>query len=295
VPGLALELALPERRPSREKFDRAARSFGSASFIHDEARRRLLERLEAFPLEVGHYVDVGSGLGQGAQALAQRYAPAQVIALDSSLSMLRHAHAGRFLRVGGEAERLPFADASVALLFANLVLPWTRPEALFAEARRVLTPRGLLVFSTFGPDSLQELRRAWARTDDAIHVHAFWDGQTLGDLAVQAGLEEPVLDVDRIKVSYTGLGAAIRDLRAAGATNTAGGRRRGLTGRGRWSRFVDTLWRDQGEGEQGRLQLTVELVYGHAFGAAAGPRPGADGEVRVPIAAIGRRGPGAQG
>jgi malonyl-CoA O-methyltransferase len=165
-----------------------------------------------------------------------------------------------------------------------------RPEALFAEARRVLRPEGVLVFSTLGPDTLQELRQAWRKADDAIHVHACWDMATLGDLAVRAGLEEPVLDVDRIRVSYTELSHAIRDLRACGATNTAAGRRRGLTGRGRWHRFAEALWEERQTGGAQRLHLTVELIFGQAFGSRRGDKAAAGGEVAVPIARIGRVG-----
>jgi malonyl-CoA O-methyltransferase len=288
--GIAAELALPELKAARAKFDGAARSFTSASFLHDEARRRLLERLVAFRIGEGCFVDLGAGLGYGAAALSRMYPSARVLALDASLPMLGQATPGPYTRLGGELERLPLRDHSVELLFANLVLPWTRPEALFAEARRVLAPSGVLVFSTLGPDTLQELRRAWLRTDEAVHVHAFWDMQTLGDLAVRAGLEEPVLDVDRIRVSYSSLSGAIRDLRACGATNSAGGRRRGLTGRGRWQHFVEALWRDQGAGEQGRLQLTVELIFGQAFGSRAQSRIESGGEVLVPVESLGRRG-----
>jgi malonyl-CoA O-methyltransferase len=289
MPGQAVELALPEAGTARRKFNRAALTLASASFIHDEARRRLLERLAAFRIVDGIFVDLGTGLGHGAAALARACPEARVIALDASLPMLQQVQPGPAARLGAEAERLPLPDRSVALLFANLLLPWMRPEALFAEARRVLTPGGLLLFSTFGPETLGELRRAWARSDQAIHVHALWDMHTLGDLAVAAGLEEPVLDVDRIEVSYAGLSGAIRDLRACGATNSAGGRRRGLTGRGCWSRFVDALWRDQGAGEQGRLRLTVELIFGQAFGSSARQRPLPGGEIAVPIDAITRR------
>jgi malonyl-CoA O-methyltransferase len=156
----------------------------------------------------------------------------------------------------------------------------------------VLAPEGVVLFSTFGPETLGELRRAWSGVDAAIHVHAFWDVQTIGDLAVAAGLEEPVLDVDRIGVTYGELSSVVRDLRACGATNTAPGRRRGLMGRSTWQRFVEALWRDQGEGRSGRLHLTVELIMGQAFGSRAASRRGPGGEVVVPLDALGRR-PGA--
>jgi malonyl-CoA O-methyltransferase len=277
---LAAELALPEAGASRFRFDQAARSFASASFIHDEARRRLLERMGAIRIHSGTFIDLGSALGSGALALGERFPDARIVAVDSSREMLRRSVAGDYAKLVGDAARLPFPDRSVELIFANMVLPWTRPDRFFSEARRVLTAGGVVMFSTLGPDSLKELRAAWLRDDDAIHVHGFFDVQTLGDLAVGAGLEEPVLDVDRIKVSYSELSAAIRDLRATGSTNTAGGRRRGLTGRGRWHRFVEALWQDQGEG---RLSLTMELIFGQAFGATGVSTVGADGEILVPV------------
>jgi malonyl-CoA O-methyltransferase len=285
----AAELALPEASSSRLRFGRAARSFASACFIHDEARRRLLTRLDGIKIVPGTIVDLGSALGHSAAELARRFPDSSVIAIDSSHEMLRHSVAGNFAKLAGDAARLPFPDRSIDLLFANLVLPWTLPDALFAEARRVLRPTGLLVFSSFGPDSLSELRQAWARADDAVHVHAFFDGQILGDLLLGAGLEEPVLDVDRLQVSYAELSGVIRDLRACGATNTAGGRRRGLMGRGRWQRFVEALWRDQGAGRDGRLSLTVELVFGQAFGAERiTSKSRQTGEILVPLDQIKR-------
>jgi malonyl-CoA O-methyltransferase len=289
MPAIALERALPDPGQCRRGFDRAAPSFASASFVHDEARRSLLARLAGFRIAPGTLVDLGSALGHGAAALAALYPGARVVAVDSSREMLRRAVVGEFARVVGDAAQLPLPAASVDLLFANLLLPWTRPETLFAEARRVLKAEGVLVFSTLGPDTLQELRQAWRKADDALHVHAFWDMATLGDLAVRAGLEEPVLDVDRIRVSYTELSHAIRDLRACGATNTAAGRRRGLTGRGRWHRFAEALWEERQTGGRQRLHLTVELVFGQAFGSRSGGLATGTGEVAIPLSRLARR------
>ncbi len=279
----AAELALPETSSSRERFDRAARTFQSASFVHDEARRRLLDRLDGLKIESGTIVDLGSALGQSAAELSRKFPDARVVAFDSSPEMLKHSVPGEYARLAGDVVRLPFPDRSIDLLFANLVLPWAMPDALFAEAKRVLSSTGVILFSTLGPDSLNELRRAWALADEAVHVHAFFDVQTLGDLVQHAQLEEPVLDVDRIQVSYGELSAVIRDLRACGATNTAGGRRRSLMGRGRWQRFVEALWRDQGEGREGRLSLTVELIFGQAFGVSRGSKRTENDEFLVPI------------
>ena len=286
--SLSLDDALPETRAARRAFDRALQ-FESACFIHDEARARLLARLEVVRLTPAVAVDLGCATGRGAAALAARYPTARVLGIDSSRGMLRTAAAstGEAVRlIAGDATALPLRAASVELVLANLVLPSCRPERLFAEAARVLTEGGALMFATLGPDSLQEVRAAFAAVDDRIHVHAAFDMHDLGDLALAAGLAEPVLDVDRIDVTYADVAGLVRDLRAVGAINVAGGRRRTLTGRRRWGRFVERLPRNI----DGRFAVTVELILGQAWGRApvARPRSGSS-EIRVPIERIRRR------
>jgi malonyl-CoA O-methyltransferase len=286
--SLSLDDALPETRAARRAFDRAL-GFDSACFIHDEARGRLLERLELVRLTPSVAVDLGCATGRGAAALAVRYPDARVLAVDSSVAMLRAtaAAAPAAVRVlGGDAASLPLRDGCVDLVLANLVLPWCRPERLFAEAARVLAAGGALLFATVGPDSLQEVRVAFGAVDDRIHVHAAFDMHDLGDLALAAGLAEPVLDVDRLEVTYADLGGLVRDLRAMGAINVAGGRRRNLTGRRRWGRFIEQL----PHCADGRLAVTVELILGQAWGR--GPREKSrpvSSEIRVPVAHIKRR------
>ena len=286
--SLSLDDALPETRAARRAFDRA-REFESACFIHDEARARLLARLDVVRLVPAVAVDLGCATGRGAAALAARYPAARVLGIDSSRGMLRAAAAAggdAAQLVAGDATALPLRAASVELVLANLVLPWCRPERLFAEAARVLTDGGALMFATLGPDSLQEVRFAFAAVDDRIHVHAAFDMHDLGDLAMAAGLAEPVLDVDRLEVTYADVAGLVRDLRAVGAVNVAGARRRTLTGRRRWGRFVERLPLDP----DGRLRVTVELILGQAWGRGPVARPPAgSNEIRVPVERIRRR------
>lgn len=286
------EIAFPERRAARRAFDEAVDRFDEACFVHDETRRRLLERLEYVRLDPRLAVDLGCATGRGARALAERYEHARVIAVDSSIAMARRATElapdPRISAVGGSAEAMPLADRSADLILANLLLPWTRPQLVFAEAARVLAEGGLLLMATLGPDSLQEIRRAWARVDREIHVHAAFDMHDLGDLALAAGLADPVMDTDRIEVTYADLRSAVRDLRACGAINVAAGRRRALTGPRRWRAFEARLW-EQAAGE--RLRITVELVLGQAWGRGqpARKRPRGPSEVAVAVEQIGRR------
>jgi malonyl-CoA O-methyltransferase len=291
--SVSLDSALPESRATRRSFDRATR-FDDASFIHDETRRRLLERLDLFDLEPRIAVDLGCATGRGALALAGRYPATRVLAIDSSAGMLRVARANAaaissVAVLGGDAERLPLGDQSVQLVLANLVLPWCRPPTLFAEAARVLEADGLLLFATLGPDSLKELRAAWGAVDSALHVHAAFDLHDIGDLALTAGLAEPVIDVDRLEVTYSSVARLVDDLRSCAAVNVAAGRRRGLTGRRRWHAFERAL---VGGGNAARFAITLELVLGQAWGRGprAARRGEGSGEIAVPLASLRRRG-----
>jgi malonyl-CoA O-methyltransferase len=188
----------------------------------------LLERLDLVLLEPTVAVDLGCATGRGAAGLAARYPGARVLAVDSSQRMLRAAAAGAAQGVrilGGDAVALPLRAASVDLLLASLVLPWCRPDRLFAEAARVLTDGGELLFATLGPDSLQEIRAAFAAVDDRIHVHAAFDMHDLGDLAMAAGLAEPC-STSGLAVTYADVAGLVRDLRAVGAASPAGGAER---------------------------------------------------------------------
>ncbi len=256
--------ALPDPAAARRAFDRAAATFAAASVVHDEARNRLLERLDFVRISPRVAVDLGAGRGDGAARLRERYPAARVLAVDTSLRMLAAVRDRTGIHaLGGDAEHLPLQVGQVDLILANMLLPWSRPDAVFREAARSLTGGGLFLFSTLGPDTLHEVRRAWHAADDAVHVHAFFDMHDLGDLAVASGLAEPVVDVDRLELTYRDVDSLIRDLRASGAVNVAAGRRRSLTGRHRWARFTETLAASK---RNGRIPVTIELILGHAWG-----------------------------
>ena len=265
----------------RRRFDEAAATFDGAAILHAEARSRLLERLTLFKLKPERVLDIGAATGAGSAALAALYPSAQVFAVDASLPMARRAatNAPGATALAGDAHELPIESHSVDLVFANLLLPWVEPDRALAEFARVLRRDGLALFTTFGPDTLVELRHAWGAVDDKIHVHGFIDMHDLGDLTARAGLSEPVMDVDRLQMRYSSLEGLIADLRGTGAVNSAAGRPTGLTGRGRWQAFEAALHASAGAEP---LAVTVELVFGQAWstGGQATPLP-ADGVARI--------------
>jgi malonyl-CoA O-methyltransferase len=277
------ESALPEKRRVRRSFERAARRYDAAAFLQREIGTRLLAHLDPVRIAPARIVDLGSGTGLFFAPLARRYPQADLVAIDLAFDMLavaaerlpwwkRALGARAPGLVCADAERLPLAGASCELAFSNLTLQWCRPEAVFAEVARVLATGGLFLFSTFGPDTLKELRAAFAAVDGDAHVNTFVDMHDLGDGLVAAGFADPVMEMETLTLEYASVEAVARDLKAIGAHNALPNRPRGLSGRRRWARMVE---RYEAMRRDGALPATFEVLYGHAWRAA--PRRIADG------------------
>jgi malonyl-CoA O-methyltransferase len=269
--GYALDI-----RSLRRAFDRAATGYDAAAVLQADVREELLKRLDLVAIQPAVVLDAGAGTGRAARALKKRYAKATVLALDSSLPMLRVAAAQRswlrpFVRLCADAQQLPLRTESVDLIVSNLMLQWCDPDAVFAEFRRVLTPAGLLCFSTLGPDTLRELRRAWREADSGHHVGQFFDMHDLGDALVRAGFAAPVLDVERLTLRYLDVRGVAADLKGTGAHNAAAGRAKGLTGRRKFAAMQSAYERFR---EDGRLPATYEVVFAHAWVPATSRRVG---------------------
>lgn len=251
----------------RRSFDRAAHSYDSAAIVHREVRENLLQRLELTRLEPNVVLDAGAGTGHASRALKRRYPKALVVALDSSRGMLAVAARQRswlrpFERVCADAELLPLGEGSVDLIVSNLMLQWCNPDAVFAEFRRVLKANGLLSFSSFGPDTLRELRAAWREVDSHSHVHRFIDMHDLGDALVRSGFAAPVLDVERFTLSYLDVHKVAADLKATGAHNATAGRAKGLTSKLKFAAMQAAYEKFR---QDGRLPATFEVVFAHAW------------------------------
>jgi malonyl-CoA O-methyltransferase len=249
---------------------------GQADFVSREAERRLLERLSLVRLQPAAILDLGCGQGLGLSALAQRYPQARLYGCDIAPEMLLRATQtlrpvsrgwlARFARpspgapvslFGADVASIPLKASSIDLLWSNLALPWIpNPQAAFDEWHRVIRPQGLLSFTALGVDSLIELRRAGAK------MAPFPDMHDLGDLLVAAGFAEPVMDVERMVLTYRDAQALLDDVRALGG-NALRSRFRGLGSRARKQRWLQAL--ESGRGADGLLRLTIELVFGHAW------------------------------
>ncbi|MGE8279263.1 MAG: malonyl-ACP O-methyltransferase BioC [Stenotrophomonas sp.] len=285
--------SLFDRNHVRRAFARAASSYHAAAVLQQEVAKRLLESLDYLEdRQPAVVLDVGSGPGHSTAAMKKRWPKAQVIALDLAQPMLVEAkkQAGwwrPFSRVCADARALPLADNSVDVIFSNLCLQWVEDlPAVFAGFRRVLKPGGLLVCSTFGHDTLVELRSAFAQADDTAHVSRFVQIAQFGDALLAAGFRDPVLDRDMFTLTYDDLPALMRELKAIGATNAMTERRHTLTGRGRFaaaSAAYEPLRR-----ADGKLPSSWEVIYAHAWAPAPGApiREHGHDVASVPLSAI---------
>jgi len=258
-------------RDLRRRFDNAAASFDSADFVHTVTRDGLFDRLVPVVVDAKRVLDLGSATGRAGPQLRKHFGGAHIVSLDISRNMLSKSRRKRswysFSRssfVQACASALPFNDQSIDFVFSNLLLPFVdNPELVFEEVARVLQKGGLFAFATLGPDSLLEIRQAWSRVDDHVHVNRFLDMHDIGDALVRSGLRDPVLDVDRLSVQYADVNRLFGDLTSVGARNSLQQRDRSLLGKQRFNRMLGALAGDPGDGT---IELNLELVYGHCWG-----------------------------
>lgn len=256
----------------KRAFNQAASSYDDAAVLQREVANRLNERLDLIKISPDTILEVGSGTGYCSKLISQRYPKANYIALDMAHTMLTSARKKmpwlKRLRkknhwLCGDAEQLPLASNSVDLIISSLTIQWcTDLEKTFKDFYRCLKPGGLLMFTTFGPDTLKELRASWHSVDDYNHVNAFLDMHDVGDALLRPGFNDPVLDIEHITLTYKEVMQLMRELKAIGAHNVSLGRQQGLTGKGKLKKLFSAYEQFRNDGV---LPCSYEIVYGHAW------------------------------
>ena len=260
----------------RASFDRAAQTYDAAAILQKLVRTEMLSRLDLVKIKPQVILDAGCGTGHGSFALQKKFSSAQVISLDIAFGMLQKTQQQQPLLskifkqktlICADIEHLPLENSSLGMVWSNLALQWCNDlDGAFNQIARVLQPNGLLMFSTFGPDTLKELRAA--TNNGNTHVSRFIDMHDIGDALTRAGFSAPVLDVEHYTLTYDDVKAVMKDLKAIGAHNATAGRARGLQGRG----FLQQLAQNYEQFRvDGKLPATFEVVYGHAWKSESKP------------------------
>jgi len=261
-----------DKQQARLAFEKSATSYDEAAVLQREIGNRMLERLDYINHQPKMILDVGAGTGFCAHHLAERYAKSEIYALDFAVNMLRQARAStswwqrlrhRFTFIAGDAEQLPLADGSIDMLVSSLAIQWCNDlDRVFAEFRRVLAPGGMLMFTTFGPDTLKELRASWAEADGVSHVNQFFDMHDIGDALMRHGFAEPVMDTEYLTMTYRDALTLMKDLKQIGAHNVMQGRSRHLTSKSQLKQMLAAYEQFRADGV---LPASYEVVYGHAW------------------------------
>lgn len=265
-----------DKQQLRRAFDRAAASYDQAAVLQREVCDRMLSRLDYIKYSPKNIVDAGCGTGYAQPELAKRYPAGNFFAVDIALSMLLQARpdkkgwrrwlsgfGNKIHYLCGDIERFPLKDAYVGMVWSNLAIQWCHDlNQTFAEIYRVLEVDGVFMFSTFGPDTLKELRQAFAHTDNYQHVNQFTDMHDIGDLLVHNGFATPVMDMEYITLTYDDVESVMRDLKAIGAHYVSRNRRQGLMGKTAWKKCIQQY---EILRQHGKLPATFEVIYGHAW------------------------------
>ncbi|CAN0623682.1 Malonyl-[acyl-carrier protein] O-methyltransferase [Burkholderia multivorans] len=297
-----------DSRRLRQIFDRRAAAFDAVAFLPREIAQRMCERLEYIKVTPAAVLDAGCGAGDDLPALRARFPEAPVYGVDLSGAMLARAgrretdqtswrrwlpaSLGKALGQRGprvaqaDFSALPFAAGAFELIWSNLALHWhSRPDAVLPEWQRVLRVNGLLMFSTLGPDTLRELRAAYADAEAALgiapagaRVIDFVDMHDLGDMLVESGFEIPVMDQEVLTVTYQSPESLLADVRRWGAYPFERAAPHGATRRFRQA-LGDAL--DARRCDDGTIPLTFEVIYGHAWKAVPRTTPEGHGIVRL--------------
>lgn len=277
-------------RAVKKAFNQHAKHYDESAVVHLEVGQRMLSRMAYLRDVPGCILDLGCNTGRFSLRLLKQFPKSNVIALDLAKEMLDITYTrSSFLQrrkmrfICADALQLPLQSHSVDMVFSNLVLQWCgHLSAVFTEVKRVLKPGGVFMFSMFGPDTLKELRNSWAQVDDYDHVHSFLDMHDIGDKLVQNAFQEPVMDMDYLRLTYATPKQLFRDLKQTGASNLSEYRRKGLTGKKTFRRF-ETAYANYRTPE-GLYPATYEIINAIAYTpTVSGFMMNQQGEVSIPI------------
>ncbi len=256
------ELQRLKKQRVAESFSRAAGSYDRVADLQRAVGQRLTEFLPTCKPQV--VMDLGCGTGFFGGQLRSTYPEASLLNLDLAEGMLQYARKHRPHKhahwICGDAEALPLKSQSVDLVFSSLAIQWCeQPALLFSEVARVLKPGGYFVAATLGPDTLQELRRAWAAADDFVHVNRFIPLHDLqADLPVNLACHQQFEEIRLLR--YTQLKQLTDELKELGAHNVNQGQASGLTGRQQIRQFR-AAYEAQRLNDDDMLPATYQIYY----------------------------------
>ena len=250
-----------DERAAARALDRAARMFNEYAVIERDIADRLFERLNLMKINPTTILDCGARAGYTTSALHNHFPNAEVIGLELGSNILKQAKKRKNITlITSSLIEFPFLQDSFDLIFSNVTLHKSpQLEMTLYAWHRLLKPDGLLLFSTLGPDTLQELRQSFK---EEKHVHPFMDMHHLGDL-LQQNFLGPVMETEYVTVYYVSVMQLLREIKSTGAQNILTNRLRGLLGKDKWHAMLNRY--EAFKNSNTHFPATLEIVYGHAW------------------------------
>lgn len=257
-----------ETMKTRQAFNKSALLYDDVAALQREIGAKLFDRLDNIHVEPEYILDVGAGTGEPTVKLMKRYPTAKVVAMDIAPQMLKvAAKKAPFLRkmktLCCDMHSFSIADNSIDMIYSNVAIQWSgNLSKVFNEFMRVLKPGGLLVYSTFGPNTLMELRESWAKVDSHTHVNSFASKESIEENMIESGFKNIEIDSANVHLSYTDVCSLMKDLKTLGANNKTDGRPRGMTGKNKFKKMLESYEKYR---RYDTLPATYDVIYCHSW------------------------------
>ncbi len=251
----------------QQSFNKSAKSYNSVAVLQKEIATRLMAKLQIINANAGIILDLGAGTGISSKILQDNFAKSNILALDIAKETLiiNRNNNNSIQQICADSYKIPLKDNSVDIIFSNLMLQWCfNLDELFKELQRVLNTNGLLIFSTFGPDTLYELKYSWQQVEDNNHVNQFSDMHTIGDILLANKFLSPVMEAEYINLTYEKVRHLMLDLKKLGANNINNPNKT-LTGKGKFQKMLQEYEKFR---INDKIPATYEVIYGHAWNKA---------------------------
>ena len=259
-----------DKEYKRKVFDRHAKTYDEYSSLQNKISDNLFKKLDLIEVRKGLILDLGCGTGRNGGIMKEKYQNIRLINYDFSINMLQEAKKNQYKALGakseficGDIEELSFTENTFDVIWSTSSLQWCNNLSdIFMKAKSILKPGGLFIFSTFGPNTLFELRSITKKISTYQKTNNFLDVLSIKDKLIMEGFINPVIDSEKFCLTYKNINKLFLDLRKIGATSGFKRKKIGLSGK-TFLKLISDGYKEYSY--DGIYPATYEAVYCYAW------------------------------